>query len=186
MKNNQRLILTLAMLWACNSIAVAQDRYDNDDNHRNRERRNNKYSDDRDEREDHYYNYNDRRNDRDRIRDYERSGRNNYRRNPYDYRNLPNDWQRMGSSRFDWFRFDIYNRWDPRWYNRYDYDLYYPWDPANPYDIRNQRDYYGSARYWSGHRPTRILIVPPPVHIGMGRSYGHYHSRKHGGRYGRR
>jgi hypothetical protein len=105
------------------------------------------------------------RNDDDRISDYER-GRNDYRRNPYDYRNLPRDWDRQRSDRFDWYRFDWDNRYDPRFGNRDYYDLYFPWDPNNPYDIRNQRNYYSNRQYWNGGRPNRIVIVPPIIRYG--------------------
>ncbi len=196
MKTNQiKSIATIAIVLASSIFASAQNRRDRDDDRRERydnddRRDNDRYHDD-DDRDDRYYNYNDRRNDDDRIRDYERNGRNDYRRNPYDSRNLPNNWQRYTDRRFDWFRFDIYNNYDPRWARRYDFDLYYPWDPNNPYDIRNQRDYYGSARYWSGHRPTRIIIVPPAIRFGGSYGYrhnGYRHDRgRHNGHYkGRR
>lgn len=115
-------------------------------------------------RNDNYGNYYDRDDD-DRIRDYE-LGRNDYRRNPYDYRNLPRDWERQRSDRFDWYRFDWDNRYDPRFGNRDYYDLYFPWDPNNPYDIRNQRNYYSNRQYWNGGRPNRIVIVPPIIRYG--------------------
>ncbi len=127
------------------------------------------------------------RDDDDRISDYER-GRNDYRRNPYDYRNLPRDWDRQRSNRFDWYKFDWDNRYDPRFGNRDYYDLYFPWDPNNPYDIRNQRNFYGNNQYWNGGRPNRIVIVPPIIRFGHpawayrnggGRNRGHHgHGRR--------
>ncbi len=119
------------------------------------------------------------RNDDDRIRDYQR-GQNDYRRNPYDYRNLPSDWDRQRSGRFDWYKFDWENQYDPRYSSRDYYDSYFPWDPNNPYDIRNQRNYYGNNQYWNGSRPNRIVIVPPMF---GSRNYG-WPNRNRGNHFG--
>jgi hypothetical protein len=144
------------------------DRNENYDNNRRNDR--NEYSDrdsDWDEREDN-----------DRIRNYER-GRNRYECNPYDYRNLPQNWNRQKAYRFDWFSFDWENQFDPRYGNR-NFDSYYPWDPNNRYDIRNSREYYGNNQYWSGSRPNRIIIVPSRGRQG----YSRWHNRNFGSHYG--
>jgi hypothetical protein len=156
------------------------NRRDNRSDYRDRDSRERGGRYDEDDRDDRYYNYNDRRNDNDRMRDY-RAGRYDYRRNPYDSRNLPRNWERHNSRRFDWYSYDLYNPYDPRYNSRFGYDCYFPWDPANPYDIRNRRDYYGSARYWNGRPPARVIIVPPSFNFrwNTGPRYG-YGNRGYG------
>lgn len=148
--------------------------------------------DDREYRDENYdYNRSDRnrdrndrndydRDDNDRIRDYQ-NGRNDYRRNPYDYRNLPRDWDRQRSRDFDWYSYDYNNRYDPRC--RGDFDGYFPWDPNNPYDIRNNRNFYGNNQYWRGGRPNRIIIVPPSFRFGNPGWAKRNHSRHYGRRW---
>lgn len=183
-------IAAIVFFTLINTTMAQRERRDNDRNNRDENYDNDRIRDNRNDN----YDRNDRNNrrdrndydrdDNDRIRDYER-GSNNYRRNPYDYRNLPNDWSRQRNSRFDWYRFDWDNRNDPRYSNRDFYDLYFPWDPNNPYDIRNQRNYYGNNQYWNGGRPNRIVIVPPIIRRGHP-AWGYRNNGRHNGHKGRR
>ncbi len=195
MKTNKiTAIAAIVFFTIINTTFAQRERRDNDRNNRdenydtdrsNRDNRNDNYDrSDRNNRNDRRDRNEYDRDDNDRIREYERGG-NNFRRNPYDYRNLPNDWSRQRNSRFDWYRFDWDNRYDPRYSNRDLYDLYFPWDPSNPYDIRNQRNYYGNNQYWNGRRPNRIVIVPPIIRYGHP-AWGHRNNGRNKGHHGKR
>jgi hypothetical protein len=184
MKTNKiKLFATLVLIFGM-TTAYTQSRRDRDHDSDDRPRHDQPYENNRRNDRRNEYERDDRRNeydrdDHDRVRDYEGGG-NNYRRNPYDYRNLPNDWERRSSARFDWYRFDWDNRYDPRFGNRDYYDIYFPWDPRNEYDIRNRRDFYGNNQYWSGGcRPNRVIIVPPIIRRGHP-SWAYKNHRKNG------